>query len=613
MGVLIIDGGTAIAVFICLYSRPRAVLGLLIASMMLVPATLVAPHMLTSFATVNHVIIGAAAVRLAVMAKQGGYGRLFTATPLHLALALLVLAWVADGLAFAPPSGIPTVALQRLVDLAFVAGFFVIALAFCRMIDDPRFVVRTILVTFTISAVAALLEHLSQKSIGQRVFTLAGEAGSTTASHVLETRAGHVRVRSSAEFALAYAWLAVMVLPLLTAMILRWKRWFISGIPLMALTLAAIYWTYARSAAAAVPVVFVLLAILLLQRRAILLASASVLASAALYFFVSAIQNHLSLETDVGSVGVRFQRLPPILDAVSHHSYLGLGIGGLQTIGVSTTDNFYLYAYGDTGAVGAAILLVVCLTGLMQSARGMLLADTSRRTLVVACFLGFLAFLVSGLLEDALLLSQPAQLAMLLLALATATAEPELGTALMPKWSFKRIVFFAGAGALAGLVALLIAPVTVSQQRIFSTVSPLRTVGQYDAVTSGRLLIATVCRVASNMEPSMRDVDISCLDDYGAAGVGTMRISSPSSEQTLRAYDQITATLRQISYLTYFETYPKGPPISARASLWRTAPASGAALGAAIGFVAPLPLRRRRNLTPTDRGPVKYRFAPIFG
>jgi hypothetical protein len=580
MGVLLIDGGTAIAAFVCLYSRPKAVLGLLIASMMLVPSTLVAPHMLTSYATVNHILIGAAAVRLAVMAKQGGHSRLFTATPFHHALALLVLAWVADGLAFAPPSGIPTVALQRLINLAFVAGFFIVALAFCRMIDNPRFVVRVIIVTFAVSAVAAVLEYLSKQSIGQHVFTLAGEAGSTTASHVLEARDGHVRVRSSAEFALAYAWLAVMVLPLLTMSALRMRKWLITGGALILLSLGAIYWTYARSAAAAVPVVFVLLAMLLLQRRAIMLASTGVLASAALYFFDAGIRHHLSVSADVGSVGVRFQRLPPILDAVSHHSYLGLGIGGLQTIGVSTTDNFYLYAYGDTGAVGAAILIVMCVTALMQSGRGMLLADTYRRSVVAACFVGVVAFLVSGLLEDALLLSQPAELVMLLLALATATQEPELGTLLMPKWSFRRIVFFSAAGALAGLVALL---------------------------------IATVCQVANDMEPSLPDVHISCLDDYGAAGVGTMRISSPTSKQTLHAYEQLTATLHQTSYLAYFDTQAKGPPIAARASIWRTAPASGAALGAAIGFVAPLPLRRRRGLAPPDRGPVRYRFAPIFG
>lgn len=613
MGVLLIDGGTALGALICLYSRPTAVLGLLIASMMLIPSTLVAPHVLTSYATVNHVLIGAAAVRLAVMAKQGGHSRLFTATPLHLALALLVVAWVADGLAFAPPSGIPTVALQRLLNLAFVAGFFVITLALCRLIDNPRFVVRTIIVTFMISAVISLLEHLTKVSYGEHVFTLAHEAGSTTASHVLETRAGHVRVRASAEFALAYAWLAIMVLPFLTTSALRMRRWLITGTPLLLIVLAAIYWTYARSAAAAVPVVFVLLAITLLKRREILLAATGVLASAGLFFFDSAIRHHLSLQTDVGSVGVRFQRLPPILDAVSHHAYLGLGIGGLQTIGIPTTDNFYLYSYGDTGAVGAAILLVVCITALLQAGRGLRVQDAYRRVVCAACFIGVIAFLVSGLLEDALLLSQPAELVMLLMALGTATMEPELGTALMPKWSFRRVVFFGAIGSLAGLAAMLIAPVTVSQQRLFSTVSPLRNIGQYDAVTVGRLLIATVCQTAHDIEPSLPHTHISCLDDYGAAGVGTIRISSRSEADTLHAYDQLTATLRQVSYLTSFDTQETGPPVSSRSTLWRTAPASGAALGVAIGFVVPLPLRRRRADLARARREGSRRLTPIFG
>lgn len=597
MGVLLIDGGTALAVIVLLYSRPTAVLGLLVASMMLVPATLVAPHVLTSYATVNHVLIGAAAVRLATMAKQGGWNRLFAPTPLHLALALLVITWTTNGLAFAPPGGIPTVGLQRLVNLAFVAGFYIVVLALCRWIDNPRYVVKTLLVTFGISAVIAVLEHFTNQSYGEHIFNLAKEAGSTTASHVLESRAGHLRVRSSGEFALAYAWVAVMLLPLITVYLLRARRLLTMSIPLMLLTFAAIYWTYARSAAAAIPVVFILLAFLLLERRAMLLAASSVLVAFGLYVFDGSIRHHLSLHTDTGSVGVRFQRLPPILGAVSHHAYLGLGIGGLQTIGVPTTDNFYLYAYGDTGAVGAAILLVVCVTALVQSCRGIRLQDPTRRTIVVGCVIGFVAFLFSGVIDDALLLSQPAELAMVLLAVATATAEPELGTALMPKWSFPRIVAFGSVGALIGLAALLSAPSSVSQQRQFSTVSPLRNTGAYDAVTSGRLLIATVCQVADDLQKSM-DVHISCLDDYSAAGVGTMRISSPSAARTLAAYDHLTSTLRNVSYLSSFDTQTTGPPIKARSSFWRTAPASGGAVGVAIGFIAPLPYRRRRRQLP---------------
>jgi hypothetical protein len=125
-------------------------------------------------------------------------------------------------------------------------------------------------------------------------------------------------------------------------------------------------------------------------------------------------------------------------------------------------------------------------------------------------------------------------------------------------------------------------------------VTPERNTGQYDAVTSGRLLIATVCQVAEDLQKSMK-VHISCLDDYGAAGVGTMRISSPSSDRTLAAYSHLTELFRQTSYLDAFEALSYGPPVKSRATFWRTAPASGGAVGAAIGFIAPLPFRRRRR------------------
>ena len=197
MGVLLIDGGTVLGVLVALYARPTAVLGLLIGSMMLIPSTLVAPHMLTSYATVNHILIGAAGVRLATMAKQGGWNRLFTATPVHLAIALLIVTWAANGLAFAPPGGIPTVALQRVIDLGFVGVFFIVTLALCRWIDDPRFVMRALLVTFGVSAGIAVLEHFSNQAYGEHLFNLAGEAGSTTASTTPRTAAIAAQVKAA--------------------------------------------------------------------------------------------------------------------------------------------------------------------------------------------------------------------------------------------------------------------------------------------------------------------------------------------------------------------------------------------------------------------------------
>jgi hypothetical protein len=372
------------------------------------------------------------------------------------------------------------------------------------------------------------------------------------------------------------------------------RRWLVVGVPLLGLTAVATYWTYSRSAAAAIPVALLLLALLVRERRTALLAATSVLVAAVLFAVEPAIHHHLSLAVDQGSVGVRFQRLPPIFSAVAKHAFLGLGIGGLQSIGVPTTDNFYLYAYGDTGVVGAAVLVAVCVTALLQAGRGLIVTDTFRRQLVVASLIGVVAFLVSGAVLDSLLLTQTAELVMLLLAVATATAEPELGPLPMPLWSLRRIIFFSAFGAAAGAVALTLAPTTVSQERTFSTVTALRNAGPFDAVTSGHVLIANVCDIAHAIQPSLPEVHFTCLDDYGAAGVGSLRVESPTTAQTLGAYRTLTQTVLASAVMRGFSTQTTGPPVSARSTVWRTAPASGAAFGAVAGLIAPLPLRRRR-------------------
>jgi len=90
-------------------------------------------------------------------------------------------------------------------------------------------------------------------------------------------------------------------------------------------------------------------------------------------------------------------------------------------------------------------------------------------------------------------------------------------------------------------------------------------------------------------------VHFSCLDNFGPAGVGTLRVESPTTTQTLAAYSTLTSSVTASAVMRGFQAVPSGPPISARASIWRTAPASGAALGAAVGMIAPLPIRSRRR------------------
>src|SRR5581483_5327809 len=495
MGALSIDLVAAVLVITVLYAAPRVILGVLIGTVLLIPAPLVTPHLHTSYATVNHVVIAAAALRIVSMLHRGtlGSGDVRT-TPLHLALVLLVATWGVVGVVFAPSTEAPSIAGQRLADLVFAVLFFVVTLALLRTIDRPMLTLQMLSGFLAVTAVIAVVEHYTHHAYGHWLFGLAGNPGQATASQVLEIRADHVRARASGEFALAYSWAAVMLLPVVTLVALRMRRMVRIGVPLVALILLAIYWTYSRSAAAAVPAIFIGLALGVRDRRTYLAGGAAALGAVILFAADPTVRHHLSLATDQGSVGVRFQRLPPILSAVAHHPFGGLGLGGLQTIGVPTTDNFYLYAYGETGVIGAAVLVAVCLIAVVQSVRGLFVVDEVRRAVIAAAALGFFAFLVSGAIDDALLLGQQIDVALLLVAIATATAEPEIGYAPLPKWSLPRAVLLTATGAGIGLVAFLVAPVTVSQERIFATIDT-----GADSVAQptefGNSLIATVCDI----------------------------------------------------------------------------------------------------------------------
>jgi hypothetical protein len=595
MAPYVIDLLAAALVLTVFYSRYTIVLGVVIATVMVIPATLVTPHLHSSYATVNHVVVAATALRLFAMARRGLLPRdRFRATPLHLALGLLFVTWVLAGIVFAPSSAVASTGEVKITNLGFAIAAFVVTLALLREIDDPWLVARLLTGSLALTAVIATIEHLSHHAYGHWLFSTASQPGTTNAAQVLETRAGHYRVRSSAEFALAYAWVAVMLLPIATYVALRLRRVVRIGLPILALTLLAIYWTYARSAAAAIPAGFVLLALGVRDRRTMFVGGAAALAAVILFAVDPTIHHHLSLTTAQGSVGVRVQRLPPILEAVTHHPYLGLGLGGLQSISVTTTDNFFLSAYGETGVVGAVVMVAFCVTAVAQAARGVMMADRMRRSVIAASLIGFVAFLVSGVFDDALLLTQPVELAMLLVALATATAEPVLGFGLLPKWAPMRVVFLTVSGGALGALAYLLAPVVVSQQSTFTTISPLG-IAQAGGAGVGPSLINTVCDLAHSTATSLPGTHIDCRDDHGAPGVGTLRVESPSSAETLRAYAAMKSDADRVSYLSDFATIPTSPPIADRATGWKTAPVSGAVGGFALALIAPLPFRRRRH------------------
>lgn len=608
MGGIVVDVAAALAALAVLYFPPAAVLGILVGSLLVVPTSLVVPHLHSSYVTIDHVLIAAAAFRLVAMQRRGELPRwVWRATPVHLALALLALVWATCGSVFAGTYSSPSAQLLRMVNLAFLAAFFVVALALLRWMDRPRLALGVVTGAVAAGALIAVIEHATGHAYGQALFDFAGESHSTEAAQALETRGTELRVRGASEFALASSWVFVMFLPAVVVLATRSRRLLGSAGLAVVLALLAVYWTYSRSAAAAIPAIVLVAAVLTRDRRLWLVAGAGVAVSLAVFALDPGLRAHLSLVTDTGSVSVRFQRIPPILAQAAGTPYRGLGFGALAQLGFPTTDNFYLFTYAETGVLGATALVALLLTAGAQALRGVRATDPLRRLVVAAAIAGLAGFAVSGVVEDALFVNQPAQLAFFLLALATATAEPELGVARIPRWSLPRSVVFTSVGAAIGAVAYFAAPVTVAQERTFLTEPVLTSsASQYDAVDSGHLLIATVCELGQVVQATQPDVSVSCRDDFTAAGAGSLRIESPSAARTVAAYSALSSRAHGAAYLSAYRTIVTSGPVRARATLWRTAPASAALLGLLASLLAPLPLRRRRAgdaVTATTRRP----------
>jgi len=604
MGALAVDAVAALLALVIAWGDAPVVLAVLLGTIVLVPDQLVLPHGHTSYLTLNHAVIVMVAVKVAWMWHRGRLSRnAFTATPLHIALALLAVAWTMVGVVLAPTSSSPVFEKIRLLNLAAMLAVFVLALALFRAIDRPWLSARVLTTALAITAVIAVVEHATGSAFTQHLFRATGQGTGSLSSFPLELRAGHVRVRSTAEFALDYAWLAVMLLPFAVAVAAHRGAVIVRAAAVGAIGLAAVavYWTYARSAAVAVPAVVVVLAAMSRNRQLVIAAILGAVAAGIGFGVDPALRHHLSLSVDQGSYAVRFQRLPLVLAAVAHHPFTGLGFGGIETfltagIPVPTTDNFYLLTYASTGVIGAAALVAVLVTSLTQIGRSWLIADDGRRLLAAAAATGAVGFAVSGLFDDALFVPQPAQLAFALLALVVATTEAERGYALMPRFSLPRLVLFTGAGAALGVLAYSIAPIRDVQQRSFTVLPVQREAAWSNPSYLGNEMTLSMCTIAQHMADTQPRVRLQCRDDFTGPGDGTMRVEAPTGAQVLAMYDAIDAATAKVSYLSGYQTQLSGPPKKVRPTGWRTAPASGTTIGLAVGLIAPLPLRRRRSV-----------------
>lgn len=577
----------------------RRALALLVAVTVLVPSTLVVPNGLSPYPTFGRVVLLAVAVNLLRRHARGdlppGVTRL---TPVHGVLAALVAVSLTCGVALASPSTSTEASVGTFAVVVEQLVLFAVVLVAVRVVDDPRRVLGTLGLVVVASAAIAAVEHVTGDSWGRFLFHgLAAQHG-TDPARPLELRAGEPRVRAGAQFALQFAWVSVALVPTLLAAAVvdraRAARW-ASG---AALVVLAVAWSASRSAfpGLALAVVVLWLASGLHRRLGGVLLGGLVVVLVAVAVAPS-LTARLDRSTDEGSIDSRTEKVPAVLAFVAQDPWTGLGHNGLEPVGIRSTDNSYLLAYAETGAIGAAVFGIALATALALALRGLRRAPGDVRLVQAAAVAGAATLAAGGLAFDAFSLGGSAGPFWILVAVAVVCGEHAEGP-FEPTRPPARRVLWPVAGLAVGLVVLAAAPTHAVRTLRVDTL-PTRSVvaGQDTQLLLGRRLVATGCPVAEGVareagaRTTCRELDV--------PGSFLLRIEAGSSATVDGAAADVRAALPKALdeiEVADVDGLGRGRPAGAT-----TAPVTLALVGAAAAVLVP---SRRRSIRVPGRAVV---------
>lgn len=587
LDVLVIAGVVAV-----LWARSEIALGVLLVAVFVVPAPMRVPHTHSAYITVLHVLVLAGLGRLLVRWADGRLGpTALRMTAVHVAWVAFAVVAFAVGVVFVVTPGGLSMAGMRLADLGTQIGFFVVALALLRQLVDLWAAVNVAAVAVVVSAVIAVVEHVTGDAWGHWLFAWDPNAFILDAAHPLGLRLGDVRVRAGAEFALQYAWMAVTMLPIVLVAGLRSRRWHIVLPVASALTVLAVYWSFSRSALAGIGAVVLLLALLAREVRATRLAFVGVMAGGLALLAHAAFIAHLSTKVDTGSISARFERIAPILHAVGQHPFRGLGLGNLLQAGFPTTDNAFLLEYVELGAIGVAILGVLLLVGLGQTAWSLAAAGDDDRLIGAACATGVIAYLASAMFYDAFTLLQGAMLVWFLVALGTVVAERSGHARTIARPTLRWVALTAVAAAGVGFGAVALAPTHVGVDAVFTAMAPQQLSGSADPTTTGNVLAGSVCAASDLAGSWPASATVHCRIDPNATGYGRLHFEAASRDGLFATTNAFADVVQRRLGIASLQMFPVDPPRAGRLAIWQTAPA-WVPIGV-VGILVLVPWRRR--------------------
>ncbi len=558
----------AVAVFVA-RSSPRVAFTVLFASIVLLPASLSVPTGgVTSQLAVHRVVLLGAFAGLAWHHRQA---RLWRATPTVMAFLVYLALILLTGIVFAPTVLDVGDQVTAYLNIAEQAVVLVVCTALVRADPEATWFLRPVTFVLLVSAGIAGIEHITGDSWSHWLFQAVPSQQTNAAAAQLAVRAGTVRVRAGNEFPLGYAWVSAALLPAYVVLVLRQPRY---RFPLLAvggaLIVATIYWSYARSAIVGIVVAVVVLGALARERQVSAVVVVAVALGIAGFVAAPALSHHFSASVDVGSVDVRQQRIPLVLDAVSAHPWTGLGLTGLQTLGLQGVDSTYLLSYGVTGTAGLAGLLALLVVAVLGVGRGAMTADRRQRTTAAALTAGVMTLIVAGGAFDAMALNGTADVLWVLVAVGTVVAEREQGAVTL-RAAPSLLPAVISLAALVGIAAVLTAPAHYARQLQFSTLPVAQEAAFYDPDVPGNTLVNTVCGVAGATAERLPGVSVSCRNTFSAPGVGVLRVEGSSQRKVTAATKVIGDSLRTAG-VRAFAVVPETPLAVGRPTAATTAP-----------------------------------------
>src|ERR1700722_14724486 len=216
---------TLVGVLVVLFGSIEVATGCLVAFWLLVPGLLIVPFG-PHFLLVDRLVLWVFALRLILRSGRPGEprGRAFALTPVHGALAALLVTAYTAGVLLAPRSVSLAGDLHAFLYVLDLVILFVVVLAAVRTIGVQR-IVDLIAWGVVAAVLIGLIERVTKFSWGQFFFEhVPASYVPGIAPGTLSVRGTAVRSQGAAQFALEYGWVLAMLLPLTVAAVIPWSH-----------------------------------------------------------------------------------------------------------------------------------------------------------------------------------------------------------------------------------------------------------------------------------------------------------------------------------------------------------------------------------------------------